>query len=141
MIVRYLLLLASLVVLAAPGCGPAHRLLAAEGYDVVRPQFADIPVPEGFKYLQDESYSFEYDWKNVRHGRLFYRGNTPAGEIVDFYQDNMIQANWLSAGTAGAKKVMLTYEKGSGATKERCIVTIYALDDKTVVEIQLDPAK
>jgi hypothetical protein len=69
------------------------------------------------------------------------RGNTPAGEIQDFYQDNMIKANWLSAGTAGSEKITLTFEKGSGATKERCMITIYTLDDKTIVEIQLDPAK
>ena len=42
------------VLFLSAGCTPAHALLSAKGYDVVRAHFADIPVPEGFKYLKDK---------------------------------------------------------------------------------------
>ena len=122
-------------------CAASNSLLAAKGYDVTHPQFADIPVPEGFKYLKEKSYRFEYDWKNVRHGRLIYRGTLPVPEVVGDYQKKMLTANWVDAGSSEGEKTKLDFEKGSGTTKERCSVIIFAIEDMTVVEIHLDPVK
>jgi hypothetical protein len=124
------------------GCAASDPLLAAKGYDVTHPQFADIPVPEGFKYIKEKSYRFEYDWKNVRHGRLIYRGTLPVPEVISDYQEKMITANWVDAGSSerGAK-MELVYEKGSGTTKERCLITIYSIGEMTIVEVHLDPVK
>ena len=127
--------------LCAAGCVSKEPFLRATGYDVLRPQFADIPVPEGFKYLRAKSYSFEYDWKNVRHARLIYRGTTPVEEVFDFYREKMIAANWVESGYTVGEKFMVTFGKGSDATKERCVVIVYSLRDKTIVEIMLDPVK
>ena len=124
----------------ACGCSTTP-LLAAKGYDVVRPQFADVPVPEGFRYLKEKSYRFEYDWKNVRHGRLIYRGDIPADEVQDYYRENMVSVNWEEVSLVGGEKTTITFEKGSGNTKERCVVVIYALEEKTIVDIRLDPVK
>lgn len=123
------------------GCTPKHALLSAKGYDVVRPQFADVPVAEGFKYLKEKSYRFEYDWKGVRHGRLFYRGDLPADEVQDYYREKMLSANWQESGYSGGEKASIAFEKGTGTSRERCVVTIYTLKKKTMVEIQLDPMK
>ncbi len=135
-----LIVLLSLLVLAC-GCRAAHPLLGAKGYDVVRPQFVDIPVPEGFRYLRDKSYSFEYDWKKVRHGRLTYRGLLPDEEVRDFYREKMIGVNWREDVHTGGEKTTIIFEKGSGDNKERCVVTIYTIEDRTIVEIELDPVK
>jgi hypothetical protein len=116
-------------------------MLAAKGYDVTHPQFADIPVPEGFKYLKGKSYRFEYDWKNVRHGRLIYRGTLPVPEVVSDYQQKMLTANWVDAGSSEGEKTKLVFEKGSGTTKERCSIIIFSVDDMTLVEVHLDPVK
>jgi len=123
------------------GCAGQPGLLSIKGYDVVRPQFADVPVPEGFKYLKDKSYRFEYDWKNVRHGRLLYRGDYPTEEVQDFYREKMLSANWQETGYSGGEKTLINFEKGSGNTRERCVVTIYTIQLKTIIEIQLDPVK
>ncbi len=128
-------------VAAVCGCAASDPLLAARGYDVTHPHFADIPVPEGFKYLKEKSYRFEYDWKNVRHGRLIYRGTLPVPEVVSDYQKKMITANWVDAGSSEGEKTKLAFEKGSGTTKERCSIMIFTVGEMTLVEIHLDPVK
>jgi hypothetical protein len=129
------------VLLVVCGCAALPPLLAAKGEDVLTAHFLDIPVPAEFKYLKEKSYYFEYDWKKVRHGRLLYRGRIPPSEIRDFYREKMLTANWEEIGCAGGEKIALTFVKGSGDSKERCQVTIFSVQDKTLVEIHLDPMK
>jgi len=139
--VKHIIIVLVFAVLCVCGCGAKHPLLATRGEDVVRPQFADIPVPQMFKYLIDKSYRFEYDWKKVRHGRLFYRGHIPAAEVQDFYREKMLNANWEEVGLMSGEKTEIVFEKGSGDTRERCIVTVQMIGEKTIVEIKLDPVK
>lgn len=137
-------ILAALVAVAVLVCGCTlkHELLKTPGRVVVKPQFSDIPVPENFELLKVKSYHFEYDWKDVRHARLFYRGDyaeNPPEEVKDYYRKNMLMANWRLTSSAGGDKTMMVFEKVSGTNKERCVVVIYAIQHKTLVEIQLDP--
>jgi hypothetical protein len=123
------------------GCLPADTAASIKGEPVVRPQFSDIPVPEGFEFLRELSDKHEWDWKGLRFGRLFYRGTLPVEETQRFYRRAMTapDANWRETGFSSGKEVVISFEKGTGENRESCQVRITREDSSTVVIISLDP--
>lgn len=138
---RWVLFLLAAAAALTCSCASKHALLKTRGHVVVKPQFNDIPVPEKFELLKEKSYHFEYAWKNVRHARLFYRGDTSVEEVMRYYSENMPTTNWGDGGTSGGDKIEMDFYKTSDSNKERCTVYIYTVENKTIVEIHLDPIR
>jgi hypothetical protein len=55
-------------------------------------RFPDIPVPMGFKLVNQETYSFE--GAGVRVGVLKYKGRAQAHSVINFYKEQMPMYNW-----------------------------------------------
>jgi hypothetical protein len=123
------------------GCALGSAALSAKGEPVIRPQFTDVPVPEGFEFLRDISDKHEWEWKKIRFGRLVYRGTLSVQETQDFYRRKMVapDANWRETGFSSGPDVVLAYEKGSGENRESCQVRIKRERGFTIVRIWLDP--
>lgn len=127
--------------LLASNCIPAGTALSSKGEPVVRPQFADVPVPEGFEFLRDQSDKHEWEWKKIRYGRLVYRGTLSVEETQAFYRRRMAgsDANWRETGFSSGPEVILSFEKGDGENRESCQVRITTEDSYTIVQVWLDP--
>lgn len=140
---KYLLLVYFCVLLVS-GCIPAGKALSARGEPVIHPQFADIPVPEGFEFLRDVSDKHEWEWEHrkIRFGRLVYRGTTlSVEETQEFYKRKMAtsNANWKETGFSSGPDVVLSYERASGENREFCEIRITREGSFTIVRVSLDP--
>ena len=124
-------------------CIPASTALSAKGEPAVHPEFADVPVPEGFEFLRGLSDKHEWEWsaKKIRFGQLVYRGTASVAGTQDFYKRRMVasDAGWRETGSSSAPDVLLSFEKGSGENRESCQVRITREDTFTIVRISLEP--
>lgn len=132
----------SLALAAIPGCGeppPEDWIVAgpdsAQG-DVTLyrdVQFHDIPVPEEYTLLRNESYSFQGSL--FRHGHLKYIGPVEWTEALDFYRRELAAAGWRqNKSERGFDFRVLYFDKGP----ERLIVVVRQLRNGSRAEIQLD---
>jgi len=114
-----LLLVAGLIMLTT-GCATVPRSSTSSTSDMGEPikalmvsgelKFDDVPVPAGFKVVQDESYLFENDL--VRVGLLKYFGRAQRAELVSFYKEQMPLYNWSLVNVIDYEKSILNFEKG-----------------------------
>lgn len=137
-------LLLSVCILALAGCGQQ----APEDWVVVGPesaqgdvtlyqdvQFRDIPVPEEYTLLRNQSYSFQGSL--FRHGRLKYQGPAEWTDALDFYRRELPAAGWnLGKTERGYDFRALYFDKG----QERLIVVVRQLRNGSRAELQLDNA-
>ena len=73
--------------------------------------FIDVPVPSGF--IRDSLKSFVYETGNDRMkvGRLFFGGNKSLKDVVEFYQNEMLNKEWTLVNSMASKDTILNYRK------------------------------
>jgi len=96
-------------------------------------RFNDIPVPAGFKVLENESFAFQNDATRVV--LLKYKGARIADQVVQFYKEQMPMYNWNAINIIEYERRILNYEKGS----ESCIITVESLGRKSEIVIAISP--
>lgn len=94
--------------------GTQNRALLVSG----ELKFNDVPIPAGFKVVQDESYLFQND--ALRVGLLKYYGRARRPELVSFYKEQMPLYNWSMINMFDYEKSVLNFEKGN----EICTITL-----------------
>lgn len=96
-------------------------------------RFDDLPVPRGFKLLEEESYVFQTE--ETRVALLKYAGRAKLHDLVDFYQEQMLLYNWKLLNVVEYGRSVLNFEQGS----QSCIVTIEPRGMKKIVTISVAP--
>ena len=96
-------------------------------------RFTDIPVPNGFKLISQDSYTFESG--GVRVGVLKYKGRGITEQIVSFYKDQMPLYNWSLLNVIGYGEILLNFDRDS----ESCIVRIIPKGRSITINISLGP--
>jgi len=81
-------------------------------------KFADIPIPNGFKFLHQESYAFQTN--NIRVAVLKYSGRPDAERVFLFFKEQMPIYGWNLLNTIEYGTRLLNFEKEN----ESCIITI-----------------
>lgn len=119
------------------GCAGISKKDMTVGVPMLEPsamlKFADIPVPQGFKFLPTDSYVFQSG--NVRVGVLVYTGRANAEQLVAFYQNQMPMYNWNLLNVIEYGKRMLNFDREN----ESCVVNIEPKMLKTKVTVSLGP--
>ncbi|MCM8784533.1 MAG: hypothetical protein NC818_07230 [Candidatus Omnitrophica bacterium] len=96
-------------------------------------KFADVPVPQGFKLIANESFIFQNE--NGRVGLLRYSGSPTADLVVNFYREQMPQYGWFLLNIVEYGRRVLNFEK----QEESCIITLEPTTTKTIISISLAP--
>ncbi|MCM8765896.1 MAG: hypothetical protein NC920_03515 [Candidatus Omnitrophica bacterium] len=96
-------------------------------------KFSDVPVPQGFRLIANESFIFQNE--NGRVGLLRYAGSPTADQAVNFYRQQMPVNGWFLLNVIEYGRRVLNFEKG----EETCIITIEPATTKTLVSISLGP--
>ena len=96
-------------------------------------RFDDVPVPAGFKTLNDESFAFQNDVTRV--ALIKYSGSKSADQMVLFFKEQMPLYNWSPINIIEYERRIMNYEKGS----ESCIVTIESKGMRSIVTIAISP--
>ncbi|MDD4939734.1 MAG: hypothetical protein PHE18_08285 [Candidatus Omnitrophica bacterium] len=81
-------------------------------------KFSDIPVPSNFKFLSQESYSFESG--GVRVAVLKYQGKADVDQVVNFYKDQMPLFNWNLLNAVEYGQRLLNFDR----EQQSCIVNL-----------------
>jgi len=133
-----LLIILSFCAFAFYGCAVVSKSnSASKDSNLLEPQstlkFNDIPAPAGFKFLSEESYSFES--AGVRVGVLKYRGKADIEQVVVFYKDQMPLYNWNLLNTVEYGERLLNFDRD----QETCIVSLLPNGRTITVTISLGP--
>jgi len=96
-------------------------------------RFNDVPVPSGFKILDNESFAFQND--ATRIAVLKYSGRRPADQLVSFYKAQLPLYSWRPINIVEYGRRVLNYERDS----ESCIVTIEQAGWKSIITIAVAP--
>jgi len=96
-------------------------------------KFSDIPAPAGFKFLPEESYTFES--AGVRVGVLKYQGKVDVEQVVNFYKDQMPLYNWNLLNVVEYGERLLNFER----EQETCIISLSPKGRNISITISLGP--
>jgi len=96
-------------------------------------KFDDVPVPAGFKIIDNESFAFQNN--NMRVGLLRYAGSPDANKVVQFYKEQMPMYNWDLINVIEYGQRVMNFERSD----QTCIVTIQPLSTRTVIAIAVAP--
>lgn len=88
--------------------GPTMQAPSAQW---IAKQYRDLPVPEDFRLLSDESFVFIQG--AVRKADLNYEGALPVRDVIRFYQESMPISGWQFLRMTGVTMKTLTYFKGN----------------------------
>ena len=109
----------------------------SQGVGLLEPQqvlrFGDIPVPAGFKFLPQGSYSFESS--GVRVAVLKYQGKASAEQLTNFYKEQMPIYNWNLLNIIEYDQRLMNFERET----ETCIVNLLPKGSSTLLTISLGP--
>lgn len=105
--------------------------VALEPQSIVK--FSDIPVPTGFRFLSEESYSFESG--GVRVGVLKYQGKANIEQVMSFYKDQMPMYNWNLLNIIEYGQRLMNFDRES----ETCIIDLEPKGKTVTVTISLGP--
>lgn len=96
-------------------------------------RFSDVPVPVGFKFIPQESYSFETS--GVRMGLLRYRGKGNPDLVVNFYREQMEMYNWRLLNVVEYGQRLMNFDRET----ETCIVNIMPRSGSVEITIAVGP--
>lgn len=96
-------------------------------------KFSDIPAPAGFKFLAEESYTFES--AGVRVGVLKYQGRADVERVVNFYKDQMPLYNWNLLNVIEYGERLLNFER----EQESCIINLSPKGRNISIAVCLGP--
>jgi len=135
----FVFLIMGILVAGVTGCATSSKKdkdIAAAS-NMLEPQmalkFSDVPVPAGFKFVSQESYSFEST--GVRVGMLKYRGKANPDQVVNFYKEQMPIYNWNLINAIEYGQRLLNFER----EQESCIVTMLAKGNSVTLTISVGP--
>ncbi len=82
------------------------------------PQFADVPVPSGFRIARNDFTGFAAEAGSFRSGRQTYIGDGSLLELVGYFQERLPHHGWtLSERENSANATVLTYRKNDTTLK------------------------
>jgi hypothetical protein len=96
-------------------------------------KFNDIPTPIGFKFLPEESYTFES--AGVRVAVLKYQGKADIEQVVNFYKYQMPLYSWNLLNAIEYGQRLLNFER----EQEICIVNLSPKGRSIAITISLGP--
>ncbi len=96
-------------------------------------KFDDVPIPAGFKLIDNESFSFQND--QMRVGLLKYAGMPEADRVVNFYKEQMPLYNWDLINVIEYGQRVMNFERRD----QTCIITIQPQSTRTVISIAVAP--
>lgn len=96
-------------------------------------KFSDIPVPNGFKSLPSQSYSFESS--GVRVGVLKFQGKADPDQIVNFYKEQMVMYNWNLLNVVEYGERLLNFDREN----ETCVITLLTKGKNVIITVSLGP--
>ncbi|MDD4894337.1 MAG: hypothetical protein PHW54_03380 [Candidatus Omnitrophica bacterium] len=96
-------------------------------------KFNDVPVPAGFKFLPEESYTFQS--AGVRVGVLKYHGKADIEQVVTFYKDQMPLYNWNLLNAIEYGQRLLNFDR----EQESCIIDVAGKGNSITIIISLGP--
>lgn len=96
-------------------------------------KFDDVPVPDGFRFIANESFAFQT--QDVRVGLLKYEGKADPDAIVRFYKEQMPLYNWEVVNIIEYGKRLLNFEKDG----QSAVVTIEPRGGKVIITIAVSP--
>ena len=96
-------------------------------------KFDDIPVPDGFKFIANQSFAFQT--QDLRVGLLKYEGKADPDAIVQFYKEQMPLYNWKVVNLIEYGKRLLNFEKNG----QSAVVTIEPRGTKVIITIAVSP--
>ena len=133
------ILMASLLLFSLGGCAGKKKTINSEDAsavfsDVAYP-FTDVPIPAGFKSDRDKSFIYESGSGSIKVGRLYYSGWNGAQEVVNYYQNAMINKGWKMINAMQHGVMILNYEKKGWV----CTLIVTEAMLKTHLEIQINP--
>ena len=100
--------------------------------------FIDVPVPSGFIRNQLKSFVYETGNEQMKVGRLFFEGNKSLKDIVNFYQNEMVNKEWTIINSMAGKDTILNYRK----TGWTCTVIVRPRSfSRSNIEIQIGPVQ
>jgi hypothetical protein len=97
--------------------------------------FSDIPIPNGFEQNREKSFVYESGSGTVKVGRFFYFGWGTLGEVVSFYQNEMVNKGWSLVNSIKHGVTVLNYEKEGWL----CALMIKSTLGNISIEIQAGP--
>ena len=100
--------------------------------------FIDVPVPSGFNRNQLKSFVYETSNDSMKVGRLFFEGNKSLKDVVEFYQNEMVNKEWTLTNSMASKDTILNYRK-AGWT---CTIIVRPSPfSRSTIEIQIGPVQ
>jgi len=140
--IRYFLLL--FLVFSVAGCAAikgrgASELEEEEGYApttlavTAKLRFSDVPVPAGFKLIQNKSFVFQTE--ETRVALMKYSGRAKLQDLVDFYKEQMLLCNWELLNIVEYGRSVLNFER----SRQSCIITIESKGMKKIITISVAP--
>jgi hypothetical protein len=96
-------------------------------------KFEDVPVPAGFRLLDNESFIFQND--QMRVGLLKYSGMPDANKVVEFYKEQMPMYTWDLINVIEYGQKVMNFER----LEQTCIITIQPKTTRTVITIAVAP--
>lgn len=132
----YLVILVSLL-LTLTGCTSLFNKNSQKPGEPLKSQvalkFQDIPVPAGFRLLQQDSYSFESS--SLRACVLRYRGPASVERVINFYKEQMPMYSWTLLNIMEYGDCVMNFERES----ESCIINITPKGSASLISISMGP--
>ena len=96
-------------------------------------KFNDVPVPVGFKFVAQDSYSFET--QGVRVGLLKYSGKADTDQVVNFYREQMAMYNWTLLNVVEYGQRLMNFDR----EQETCIINLQPNGRHLMITIAVGP--
>ncbi len=126
-----------LCAIALFGCATTSSKDTSKQSALLEPQailkFPDVPIPAGFKALNEKSYSFETS--GVRVGVLKYQGKANPDQVVNFYKEQMPMYNWVLLNIIEYGNRLLNFDREN----ETCIIDLAVKGNNIILTISLGP--
>lgn len=133
------IVMASFMLFSLGGCAGKKKAVnsgeASAGFSGVAYPFTDVPIPSGFKADRDKSFIYESGSGSTKVGRLYYSGWNGTQEVVNYYQNAMINKGWKMVNAMEHGGMILNYEKKGWV----CTLIVSEAILKTHLEIQIGP--
>ncbi len=98
-------------------------------------RITSVPVPGNFKFDRDNSFVYETGDRKITVGHLFYSGSGKLEDLVAFYQNEMINNQWVLVRTIEQEGTTMMFEKEG----EVCDVFLKSSFASSTIEIQYGP--
>ena len=98
-------------------------------------QFSSIPLPDGIELDRDKTFIYESGSGAVKVGRLSFSLWNRAGEVVEYFRNEMPGRGWQSIRIVEHDTTIMLYEQEN----EVCTIIVEPALGKTQIEIQIGP--